>query len=352
MPPSLDLFKYQTMLRVLETAKKPKTFLRNNFFPTVETSLTEQVLIDVVSGKRRTAVYVKPRMAAKVVDRLGFKTNAYTPPYVKMKMSTDAEDFLTRLPGETIFSQGDTPMGRAARRVGEDLITMNDMIDRLEEYQCAQLIQTGAYNIIGEGVNEVIDFGLDVTHNLTLTGNDRWSQAAGTPISDLRVWKRLVAKDSGETLTDVIFGQDVFDAFFANTEVKAISDILNINMIGALNPIADYGAEGSGVTYAGRINSLGLNIWTYDEWYIDPADGVEKPMIAPESVVLLSKNMRAARHYGAIRDLRANFAVPRFPKSWETEDPSVRWLMVQSAPMMALHNTASLVVVDVLEGGP
>lgn len=348
---ALDLFKYQTMLRVLETAKKPKTFLRNNFFSAVEQSMTEQVLIDVVEGKRRTAVYVKPKHAAKVIDRIGYKTNAYTPPYVKMKMDTRAEDFLNRLPGETIFGAGDTPMSRAAKRVGEDLITMNDMIDRLEEYQAAQLIQTGAYNIVGDGVNEVIDFGLPNTHNLTLTGADRWSQSGSTPLDDLRAWKRLVAKDSGETVTDVIFGEAVVDIFFANAQVKEQFDLWRIDH-GTLSPEADYGSEGSGVTFVGRIKSLGLNIWTYDEWYIDPATGTETAMINDENVILLSRNMRASRTYGAIRDLKANFAVPRFPKSWEEEDPSVRWLMVQSAPMLALHNTASILVADVLEGGP
>lgn len=351
MPATLDLFKYQTMLRVLEIAKKPKTFLRNNFFSQVEQSMTEQVLIDVVEGKRRTAVYVKPKMAAKVIDRIGYKTNAYTPPYVKMKMDCRAEDFLNRLPGETIFSGGATPMGRAAQRVGEDLITMNDMIDRLEEYQCAQLVQTGAYNIVGDGVSEVIDFVLDATHNLTLTGADRWNQSTGTPIDDLRVWKRLIAKDSGETATDVILGEDVYEAFINNTQVKALGDLLNMNLYGGLNPVADYGSEGSGVTFVGRINSLGLNLWTYDEWYIDPASGTETTMINDENVIMLSRNMRTARHYGAIRDLKANFAVPRFPKSWEEEDPSVRWLMVQSAPMMALHHTMAMLVADVLEGG-
>jgi hypothetical protein len=351
MAPTLDLFKYQTMLRVLETAKKPKTFLRNNFFSTVEQSMTEQVLIDVVEGKRRTAVYVKPKHAAKVVDRIGYKTNAYTPPYVKMKMDCRAEDFLTRMPGETIFGGGDTPMARAAKRVGEDLITMNDMIDRLEEYQAAQLIQTGAYNIVGDGVDEVIDFVLPGSHNITLTGADRWTESTGTPIDDLRTWKRLIAKDSGETATDVIFGESVVEAFLANAQVKDYFDRLHINN-GTLTAEADYGAEGSGVTFIGRIQSLGLNIWAYDEWYIDPASGTETAMINNENVIMLAKNMRSSRTYGAIRDLKANFAVPRFPKSWEEEDPSVRWLMVQSAPMLALHNTASILVADVTEGGP
>lgn len=352
MTATLDLFKYQTMLRVLEIAKKPKSFLRNNFFSQVEQSMTEQVLIDVVEGKRRTAVYVRPKMAAKVIDRIGYKTNAYTPPYVKMKMDCRAEDFLNRLPGETIFSGGATPMSRAAQRVGEDLVTMDDMISRLEEFQCASLIQTGAYNIIGEGVNEVVDFVLDASHNLSLTGTARWDQTASLPLNNLRTWKRLIAKDSGETATDVIFGQDVYDAFINNTQVKALGDLLWMNVVGNLNPEADYGAEGSGVTFMGRIASLGLNVWTYDEWYIDPATGTETKMIDAENVVMLSKNMRSARHYGAIRDLKANFAVPRFPKSWEEEDPSVRWLMVQSAPMMALHNTMAIVVADVLLGGP
>ena len=347
---ALDLFQYQTMLRVLEQAKKPKTFLRNNFFGNVEQSTTEQVMIDVHEGKRRTAVYVKPKHAAKIIDRIGYKTNAYKPPYVKMKTDTTAEDFLKRLPGETVFSPGDSPMARAARRVGEDMIEMSDMIDRLEEYQCAQLIQHGQYNIVGDGISEIIDFGLPPTHQITLTGTSRWSQAQSVPMNNLRAWRRLVIQDSGQTPTDLFVASDVVDAIYENAQVQKHMDVWRMNM-GSINPVVDYGAQDSGVTFLGYLAEVGLNIWSYDEFYIDPADGVEKTMIESGKVALLCRNMRSGRHYGAIRDLKANFAVPRFPKSWEEEDPSVRWLMVQSAPMMALHQTQSLLVADVLNGG-
>ncbi len=350
MTATLDLFQYQTMLRVLEQAKKPKTFLRNNFFSGIEQSMTEQVMIDVYEGKRRTAVYVKPKHAAKVIDRIGYKTNSYKPPYVKMKTDTTAEDFLRRLPGETIFSPGDSPMARAARRVGEDMIEMNDMIDRLEEFQCASLIQNGSYNIVGDGLSEVIDFGLPGMHNITLTGTSRWSQAASVPMNNLRAWRRQIIQDSGLTPTDVFLASDVVDSFYENVQIQKHMDLWRMNM-GTIQPVLDYGAQDSGVTFLGYINEVGLNFWAYDEFYLDPADGGEKAMIESGNVIMLCKNMRAGRHYGAIRDLRANFAVPRFPKSWEEEDPSVRWLMVQSAPMMALHQTQAIIVVDVLNGG-
>ena len=96
----------------------------------------------------------------------------------------------------------------------------------------------------------------------------------------------------------------------------------------------------------GYLNEVNCDIWTYDEWYIDD-NGVEQPMIPLKKVIMLSSRIRAVRHYAAIQDMKAIAAVNRFPKSWEVEDPSVRFVMLQSAPLMGLHQPDGVICATV-----
>lgn len=342
---AIDLFDTRTMLAVLEQMLTPKSFLRDTFFSTVETSNTKYVDIDIMKGKRRLAPFVSPIHEGKVVERIGWTTNTYEPPYVKPKMVTTAQDFLKRDIGQTIYGSTDTAASRAAKQVGKDLMELDEIITRREEWMCSQLLQTGAVTVLGEGVNRQIDFQMDASHLITLSGADLWSAGSAYPLDDLRAWRRLLLQDSGLAPTDVIMGYDAVDAFLNNTNVKGALDTRRIDL-GEIVPAS----LPSGVIYYGRIKDVNVDLWVYDEWYVDPAgDGsTEAPMVNPKKIILGNRNARCARHYGAIQDLKANAAVPRFPKSWEEEDPSVRFIMVQSAPLMALHQVDAFACVQVL----
>ena len=50
----------------------------------------------------------------------------------------------------------------------------------------------------------------------------------------------------------------------------------------------------------------------------------------------------------AIEDIEASASVPRFSKSWITKDPSARWLLVQSAVLLALHQADAFGTIKVL----
>jgi hypothetical protein len=343
MAPTLDLFETRTMLAALEQMLPPKSFLRDTFFSTVETSRTEHVDIDIMKGKRRLAPFISPKKEGKLVERIGRTTRTYKPPYVKPKMVTNAHDFLKRDVGNTIYGAQDSAFSRAAKQVGKDMAELDEIITRREEWMCAQLLQTGQVDVVGDGVNDNINFGMDASHIITLSGGDLWSAGSATPLEDLRAWRRLVMKDSGRVPTDVVMGYEAIDAFLAHANVKDRLDTRRIDL-GMIDP-AQFG---SGVLYYGRIKDVNVDLWVYDEWYVHEDSGTETPMVDPTKVIIGDRNARTARHYGAIQDLKANASVPRFPKSWEEEDPSVRFIMVQSAPLMALHQVDAFACVKVL----
>lgn len=343
---TISLFDTRSMLRALEIRIPPKTFLKDTFFGgTPKTWPTKYVDIDVRKGKRRLAPYVHPTAQGKVVERIGFETFTYAPPYVKPKMGTTAQDFLTRNMGETVYGSNDGPSQRAQKQLGEDLAELEDMIIRREETQAAELLEFGKVTIVGDGLSAIIDFLMSATHLITLAGANLWSAASSYPLEDLRTWKLLIQRDSGLNPDKCIMGSDALNAFLKNANVVSQLDTRRIDL-GKIDPVE----EADGVTYYGRIKDVSLDLYTYEEHYINPVSENLHAMINPKKVYLGSTRARCETNYGAIQDLDAgaNFAVPRFPKSWREKDPSVQWLLLQSAPLLCMHEPDAFLTAQVV----
>jgi hypothetical protein len=335
---AVDIFKTRTMMKALEQMLPLKTWLRDTVFPSAETHTSRYVDIDIIKGSRRIAAYVHPMHEGKVVDREGFKTFTVQAPYTKEKMVTTAQDFFNRAAGETIYDFDDTPASRAQKQLGKDLKTLNERVERLEEVQAAQAIQEGKVTCKGDGIELEVDFLMPATHKPVLTGTNKWSDHTNSkPLDDLSVWSMLVQKDSGLVPGKCIMGVDAISDFVSNASVKAVLDNRRL-ILGAIEPSK---LNDQGVQFWGDVRHAGLSIeiYSYVEWYYDYISKIEKPLIDPNKVCLLSTAAKTTRHYGAIQDIKAggNFVTPRFAKSWETDDPSARWIMVQSAPLCAPH---------------
>ena len=336
----ITMFETRTMLRALEQMMKPKTFLLDTFFQGPETSDTEYVDIDIFKGKRRMAPFVSPTSPAKVVDRTGFIARSFKPPYISEKMPFRGADLLKRQAGDTIYQAGASPMERAQLQLGKDLLELDDMITRREEWMAAQVLFNGKVRCVGDEVDVTVDFLRD--SNLTVALDDLyWKDSDGVPITNLLAWKALVGRLSNIVPDAMLVGADVIIPFLENAQVQKLLDKTKINL-GIIEP-KDLPA---GATYYGRVE--GLDIYTYDEWYLD-ADGVLQPMVPTTKVLLGSTRARCPKMYGAIQDLEATGSVPRFPTSWTEKDPSVRWVKLQSAPIPATLDTDAFLVADVLE---
>jgi hypothetical protein len=218
------------------------------------------------------------------------------------------------------------------------------MISRREEWMAAQQLVNGYVDVVGDGVNYRIDLNLDPNHKIVLAGSDMWSDSASTPNEDLAAWARLISKDAGISANTLIGNSLTIGTYLKHPAVK---DALNTRRIdlGLIKP-EDLG---DGVSYFGQIVVDGkvLDVYSYDEWYVDD-NGEEMSMLPDGQVVLTSTKADFRRHYGAIRDKKAGYvAMPRFPKTWEQEDPSMEFLMVQSAPLPAAHQIDAIVTAKV-----
>jgi len=330
----MDIFDTRTMLEAVEQMPTARRFLLNTFFNggSPVTFPTKTVDIDIIKGKRKMAPFVHPRLPGSVSLREGYTTSNYTPPYIQPKRETTAELVLKRSAGDNPFSSR-TPLERAGQLLGKDLRDLDDEIVRREEWMCAQALTTGKVRVIGEGVDDTIDFLMSSDHKISL-GSGQWNSSDGDPIANLRGWKRKIAKDSGRTANTVAMSGEALDAFQSNATVMKLLNTRRVDM-GLIKPeeLPD------GVTYLGYLNDPGVDLYGYDEWYLDD-DEEEQPMIPAGGLILGSTSTRNAMLYGAIQDLEAVESglveAARFPKSWVTQEPSARWLKLQSAALAGL----------------
>lgn len=329
-----DIFDTLTMLEAVEQMPTPRRFLMDTFFngAAPETFPTGTVTIDIVKGQRKMAPFVHPTLPGSVSQRGGITSSTYQPPYIQPKRPTRAEQILKRSAGETPFSTR-TALERAGERLGRDLVELDDEITRREEWMCAQALTTGRIRVVGDGVDDTIDFLMEDSHKVALA-TGRWNTSGSDPIANLRQWRRLIAKDSGRSANVAVLSGEAQDAFQSNEMVMKQLNTRRVDM-GLIKPeeLPD------GVTYLGYLNDPGVDLYTYDEWYLADQDD-EKPMIPAGGLILGSTATRNAMLYAAIQDLDAIESglveAARFPKSWVTKEPSQRWLKLQSAPLAGL----------------
>jgi hypothetical protein len=331
----LDIFEPRTMLEGVMQMKPAQRFVLDNFFPDSISFDTINVDYDIQKDKRRMAPFTNPNHEGPVVDNIGFKTRSYKPAYCKPKMRTTAQQILkTRTVGSPLLAAQD-PVAKAAAKLGADYAELDAMIARREEWMALRSLQDGELTIVGDGENRVIDFDYDPDHLEVVTEAEAWNDhtedSISDPIRDLLNWRRLVLRDSGMAPTDVILGNDAALAFLNHPRVKDWFNRWNFVpgtiTVSAVGNVIDYGF----------LSFIGMRLYTLNEWFIDPDDGLEYEMLDGDTVLLLTRGARTTRLYGAIQDLDGLVGVPRFPKTWTDNDPSVRWAQLHSAPLPAIN---------------
>jgi hypothetical protein len=338
-----DLFSTNVLNGVVADLKRPSSFLLDRFFPNVQTETSEEIHFDVDDAKRRLAPFVSPLVEGKVVAGRGYTTNTFKPAYIKDKRVFDANRPLKRSIGEQIGGSI-SPMDRLRAILAFELEDMLNMLTRRLEVMSATVLRTGAVTIVGDNHPSVsVNFGRDGAQTIVLTSPNRWSDTGVNPLNSLQDWAQVVLKKCGAMPTDVVMDVATWKVFRANTEVQKRLDLYRA--IGA-QPTMQLGAQiAEGGVYMGSVD--GFNIFVYSGWYIDDA-GVEQPIL-PSGTVIMSGQLQGVRAYGAIRDEAVGFqAVPYYVKSWVEEDPAVRFLMMQSAPLVVPYRVNASLAATVL----
>lgn len=334
MPNEINIYSPRYLAEVVRQAPPVHTFFLDTFFTNVKTFASERVDIDIKKGGRRMAAFVHPRVGGKVLRGSGFQTESYKPPLINPYNVTTADQLMTRLPGEDIYS-GRTPAQRSAEKLMDEYTDLNDATTRREEWMAAQAIITGQIPIVGEGVNEVIDFGF--TNNKTLTGTARWGQSAAKIMDNLEDWEGEVLTNGFTNVDMVIMGKTALRLFLADAEVQKNLDNRRVEM-GIIHP-KDLP---NGVRYIGHMNKPNVDIYEYREVYLDdwtdPENEETKPLMPDNKIVMISSQANFMLAYGMCTYLEDNgnwvtAQSNRVLRSYVEHHPDRRMLELQAHPL-------------------
>jgi len=341
---AVDIYTTRAMLAAMRQEAPTNMFLIDTLFRRIETFSSETVDIDIIKGDERLAPFVSPRVKGKVMAEQGFSTMSYKPPYVKPNYVIEAADILKdRVAGENMY-QGDAP-SRAATRLAKNLADGEKHIARREEWMAAQGLTTGKVDVVGEGMNYQIDFGMNPNHLVTLSGTSQWTDAASDPLKNISDWGTSIADNGNANANILIGGKDAIQALFSNDKVVKALDTRRIDL-GQISP----STLAPGVTYYGTLKAFGtiVEVYQYVGSYKDD-NGVRQRFIPDNKIVLTSTEADFRRNFGAIADLDAGLIpMMAFPKSWTEKDPSSRTVLIQSAPLPAPHQIDAVVSATVV----
>lgn len=335
---AFQVYDLVTLLDVLYVFHKPNPFWLQ-FFPRQINFTTQKIAFDRVNADyRRLAPFVAPNVQGQVRAREGYDTVEFQPAYVKPKHIIDADQILVRQPGEALSTGTLTPIERRDAVIADILERHTQMHTMTQEWMAAQAIITGKVTISGDNYPTVtLDFRRDPSLTITLTGTATWDQTAtANPLNDIYNARDQVRVLCGANVQDIVFGRTAWSHFKSRPDIQQLLNVLYRGSDTTIAQIFDNFSDDH--EFLGELRGIGgngmLRLWLYSGKYNDE-NSVLQDILDPDTVVGISPNVEGTRCFGAIRDHGANYqALEMFPKMWAEEDPSVEYLMTQSAPLM------------------
>lgn len=256
-----------------------------------------------------------------MLTRQGYKTNQFTTPKIAPERVLTKDDISVRAMGENVYSQR-TPAEREDELLAKDLTDLEEAIARRKEWMCRQILFEGKVDVTDpdEGVDIQIDFGFE---NIVVLGADeQWGLATVDPLAILRKRRKKTIKDTGTAPDIAIFSSDVIEDFINNPFVLKAMNVLNMK-----NVVIEPRVVDPALTFYGRIAELDLDIYTYDEWFLND-DGEEESMIPSGTVLLGHSGGEGQIEYGLVTQMEdkkfCSYEGKLVPKVWADENDEVK----------------------------
>lgn len=339
----MDIFSTHVLTKVVENLKTPPSFLLDMFFSQELRSDTEEIYFDTQESKPRISPFVSPLMPGKVVEHEGYQTKSFKPAYVKDKRRFTPDMPFKRMAGERIGGEM-TLAQRLEKAVAVTLSNQLDCLTRREEVMASEVLRTGKITVEGDGYPAVtVDFGRDASFTKVLAGENTWDKESVNILDNLEDWAGTIQSKSGVVANTVILEPSAWKIFRNNPFVQKYLDYRRgTNNTLNIDPVI-LGNEKA--RFVGNIGDF--EVWVYNDVYIE--NDTEKKIL-PENTVLLGSRsgVEGVRCYGAIKDEQAAFQSTRyFSKSWLENDPAVRWMLLQSAPLIVPYRPNATMCVTI-----
>lgn len=330
------------MVEAIEIAPPVRNFLTRTFFPRERTHRTEKVEFDIRKGKRIMAPFVSPRIGGKVITRNGLQTYDFTTPRLAPERVMTVDDISKRGLGENVYSKK-TPSEREDDLLADDLKDLDESIQRRLEWMCRQILFEGKLDVVDAeaGVDFQVDYGFE--NIFVLTSERYWSLSTVNPVPLLKEKRRKIIKDTGKAPNVMIFASDLIEVFLDNPFIKEAMDIRNLQNIEMKPRIVD-----DALTYYGKIAELGLEIYSYEEFFLND-DGEEEGIIPSGSCIMAHSEGEGSIEYGLITQMEdkkyQSYEAKQVPKVYCNENSDVKMLRLTSRPLPRPENVEGWCVI-------
>lgn len=282
--------------------KKPKSFIKDNFFKTRKTHEKQKFEIEFRKGRELVAPFVSEFIPGTEMVKNTYESKFYTAPKVAPKRTFTAHElYFEKAAGENIYG-GKSAEEKKAELISQSLVEFEEQITRREEAMCIEALFKGEVIVKGEGVEDKISYG-KITE---VRPSVLWTTPTADILSDLNAAISDIGVKTGLRPEMIVMDPVAAKLFLENEKIQKLLDLRNYN-IGTVAPeeIA------SGAVYLGRLAPYGLPIYSYqNEISVLSADGktyTQKTLI-PEGTVLLAPSNNTL-HYGAAADVEKGIIV-------------------------------------------
>lgn len=328
-----NIFKSRALTTAVNIMKPATTRILDVLFGRKKRELTDRLAWDIRSNSEKIMKSVSVYGPATVADKTGKKTVTVEAPRFPEKRFIPAADLnAMRAFGEQVAPE------LMRERVANEQYDMRQKIDRTREFMAATALRGKVIDAEG---TVIVDYNFAANHIPVLAGNALWTDAASDPLANIRAWKKLIGQALGNVTSWFAFsGSSAMDALLDNQ--KAL-ELLKYTV-------------GRQLAEEGRVSSLaGVAIEEYFGSYVDD-NGDRHDMIEEDKFILIGMAPDVAgEHYSPVIDLKASGGVGSgqkadlfFSKSWEDEDPSGRWVKVESRPLPVLYRPECIVYATVV----
>lgn len=334
---SREHYDTATLVGVISNQQPLLTYWLDLCFPKQITFDQEEIQFDQITATRKLAPFVAPTHQGKVQKRKGYTAKSFRPAYVKPKDELVPGRAMARMAGEGLGGTLSIAQ-RWNAQIAELLRLQRDEIVRRWEWMAARAVIDGAVTVSGEDYpTVVVDFGRDGDNVQTLAGTAQWDDTAAAPLANIETMRKTVRKGSGSAVTRLTMGDDAWANFIADDKV---ADLLSNQKRGSDSDFNSNLGEGAPFEYRGFLSGKGtgtLELYTYSDTYETDNAGTEADFLNSGYVVATGPGIQGHRCFGAILDSDAPGGLTptaMAPKMWPERDPSVTYVMTQSAPLM------------------
>jgi len=280
------------------------SFLRS-FFEPIEV-MTKEVSIAVQRGTEKVAVDV---VTYSDGNRNSFDKSSekiFIPPFYHEYLTANDHRLYDQV--VTALSQGNTTFfAEMTAELAEDLMTLQNKIERAVEVQCSQVLQTGVLTLNSK---TDIDFNRKAASIVAYNIANDFSVGTVDPRIVLENgcnFIRQQGKSQGGTY-NAILGSEALNELINNTLIKESQDLRNVD----LGTIREPQRNSVGGTLHGQLScgSYKVNLWTYPEFY-DNASGTSTSYIDAKKVILLPENPKFKLVSAAVPQLIEDGRVPQ-----------------------------------------